>query len=412
MALLVAAFTLSHVDRQIVAILAESLRAEFALNDTQLGVLTGLSFALLYSTLSVPAALWADSGSRKRLIALSLATWSSMTLLCGLAGSYTQLLLARVGVGIGEAGSSAPSQSMIADLHPPERRSLAMAVFGSGVNLGILIAFAIGGLVGQAFGWRWAFVVAGAPGLILALLMALTMVEPERSPLTPRQWEEQRRLVEVVRTIARSPVVRNSMIGALLASTAGYATIAWVPAFFMRQHDLSQASVGIIAGAQVGILGAVGAIAGGHLADRTAIRSPGWRARVPSLALFLYLPFAATSYLSDNVVVALVFFAGPAMLSTVHVGINLSIVQTHVPHRMRARAAAVNLFIVNIVGLGCGPLWVGFLSDRLTPSLGGQGLRFALLSVLVIVALSAIQFARLSRVLDRHRTAITDPLSP
>lgn len=399
MVLLVAAFTLSHVDRQIVAILAPSLRLEFGLSDTQLGLLTGFSFAVFHSLLAVPAALWADRGDRRLLITLALSAWSLMTVVCGLASNFAQLLLARIGVGVGEAGAGPPSHSLISDLYPPERRATALAVFASGVNLGILIGFSVGGWVDEHHGWRWAFFVAGAPGLPLALLLALTFKEPRRAPLTAR-WETERRVSEVLRTMWAHPVLRNTVVGAMLAATAGYSTIAWLPTFLVRTHGLRVSQVGLILGLMVGVLGSVGAIAGSWLADRLARRSAGWRGRVVSIALLIYLPLGAVAYSTDVTWLALLALSGPALLSTVHVGVNFGLLQNYSPVRMRARVAAVDLLIVNLVALGGGPLLVGALSDWFSLD-GGNGLRTAMLFILAFVACAAVQFGRLATILDR-----------
>ena len=401
LAVLVGAFALSHVNRQIVAILGEPLRHEFGLTDTQLGLLTGFAFALFYSTLSLPVGSWADRASRTDILSVSLLVWSSMALLCATAASYGHLLAARLGVGVGEAGASAPAQSLIADLYPPEHRTSAMAVFGSGVNLGILLAFGLGGAINEAFGWRWALVAAGAPGIVLALVVKLTLAEPLRP--TPNATYRDRGVWAVAKAMSANPVVRNSMTGALLASTAGYATIAWLPSFMVRYHGLSTGSVGLIVGLQVGVLGAVGAIGGGYLADRLARRSAGWRARVVAIGFVLYLPLAATAYLAESTTVALLCVSGPALLSTLHVGVNFSLLQTHTAPSMRARTAAINIILVNLLALGGGPLWVGALSDRLSANGIEEGLRWALLSVLVFVAAAALQFARLGAILNRER---------
>ncbi len=401
LAILVVAFTLSHVDRQIVAILAEPLRHEFSLTDTQLGLLTGLAFAVFYSTLSLPVASWADRTNRNTIISTSLFLWSSMTVLCGSAASFVHLLLGRIGVGIGEAGASAPSQSLIADLYPRRHRSLAMAIFGSGVNVGILLAFGVGGWVSQAYGWRWAFVAAGVPGMVLAAFVKLTLPEPRPRPTSDENTGQG--FFEVARAISRSVVVRNSMAGALLASTAGYATIAWLPSFMVRYHGMSTGTVGLMLGLQIGVLGAIGAVSGGYLADRLAHqRSEGWRGRILAIGFLLYVPFGATAYLATDPLVSVICLSGPALLSTIHVGINFSILQTYMPPRMRARTAAINLFVVNLFALGGGPLWVGIVSDRLADQGIEEGLRWALVSVLLIVGLASVQFFRLGRILDRH----------
>jgi len=236
MLLLVLVFTSSHVDRQILAILLQPIKLELQLSDTQLGFLSGVAFAIFYATLGVPMAMWADRGNRRNLIALALATWSGMTAVCGMATNFWQLALARIGVGIGEAGSSPPSHSMIADMYPPAERAGAMGTFSLGINLGLMTGFLVGGWISQWYDWRAAFYVVGLPGLLLALVVRLTLREP------PRGYAEGLRsssheapsLGAIVRFMASTPTLRHLATGATLASFVGYGVVLWLPAFLMR----------------------------------------------------------------------------------------------------------------------------------------------------------------------------------
>lgn len=400
--LLVLVFTSSHIDRQIVAILAQPLKDAFELSDSQLGVLTGFAFALFYATLGMPMAMWADRGNRRNLIALSIALWSGMTVLCGAAQSYVQLLVARIGVGVGEAGSNPPSHSIIADLYPPERRGTAMAIFAVGVNLGIMLGYLIGGWFNVWFDWRWAFVVAGLPGLFIALLVRFTIREPPRlvsqhdsSDGAPGFWE-------VVGVMVRSPILRNTVIAGTLASFAGYATIAWVPTYFVRLHGYSTGEAGTVLALLLGIGGGLGTFAGGWIADRLAPRGEGWRAWVVALSLAAYTPAGFLSYTATDSKLAVLGFAVPAILGGTYIGVGFAILQSQVTNRMRAVTAAVNLFIVNIVGLGLGPWTVGLISDRLAPSLGPDSLRYGLLAMLAVILWSAAHYFRTGQLLQRQ----------
>jgi len=201
--LLLLVFTSSHVDRQILAILLQPIKQELLLSDTQLGFLSGVAFAIFYATLGIPMAMWADRGNRRNLIAAALSVWSGMTVLCGVATTFWQLALARIGVGVGEAGSSPPSHSIIADMYPPAERATAMSIFSLGVNFGLMLGFLFGGWINQWYGWRAAFFVAGAPGLLLALIVRVTLREPPRGYAEGIQHTQQEipGLWEIVRFI-------------------------------------------------------------------------------------------------------------------------------------------------------------------------------------------------------------------
>ena len=398
--LLVMVFTSSHIDRQIVSILAQPLKEAFELSDTQLGLLTGVAFALFYATLGVPMAMWADRGNRRNLIAVSIAVWSAMTALCGAATNFYQLLAARIGVGVGEAGSNPPSHSIISDLYPPERRGTAMAIFAVGVNLGIMLGYLIGGWTNEWLSWRWAFAIAGLPGLLMALLVRFTIREPPR--IMTQGEETPPSFLAVAETMFRSPILRNTVAAGTLVSFAGYATIAWVPTYFVRVHGLGTGEAGSILALLLGIGGGVGTFTGGWLADRLAPWGEGWRAWVAALALLIYSPAAVLSYTAPDVKTAILGFAGPAILGGVYIGIGFAIIQSQVPNRMRAVAAAINLFILNIIGLGLGPATVGAISDALEPSRGVDSLRFGLLAMVAFALWGSFHYFRVGQLLNRQ----------
>ncbi len=403
--LLVLVFTSSHVDRQIVAILAQPIKDAFQISDTQIGLLTGFAFALFYATLGMPMAMWADRRNRRNLIALSVGLWSGMTALCGAAGNFWHLLAARIGVGVGEAGSNPPSHSIISDLFPPERRGTAMAIFATGVNFGIMLGYLIGGWGNEWFSWRWAFVIAGAPGLLLALLVRFTIREPprlQRSIVPGGQAEEEAPpFRSVAKVMWRSPILRHAVIAGTLVSFAGYAAIAWVPSYFIRVHGFSSGEAGTILALLIGVGGGIGTFAGGWLADRVAPRGEGWRAWVICIALLIYVPFAAVCYLAESPLWAAIGFAGPAIFGGVYIGIGFAIIQSQVTNRMRAVAAAINLFILNIVGLGAGPTTVGAISDLAQPTYGDDSLRVGLLAMIVVVIWGGLHYFRVGQLLNR-----------
>ena len=410
--LLVLVFTSSHVDRQIVAILQEPIKAQFSISDTELGLLTGVMFALFYATLGMPMAMWADRRNRRNLITFSISLWSLMTALCGAAMQFWQLLIARVGVGVGEAGSNPPSHSIISDLYPATERGTAMAIFGLGVNIGVMLGYLIGGWVNEWLDWRWAFVVAGIPGLAIALIVRFSMVEPprgyadgviERPPAPP--------FSSVVSFMFSKPSIVHLLAGNILISFAGYAAIAWAPVYFQRVHGMSTGESGTLLALAIGLGGGIGTFLGGFLADKWARRSEGWRAWIVTTSVALYAPAAVLGYVADDATTAVLWFVVPAALGGVYIGTSFAILQSLLAIEMRSVGAAINLFLLNIVGLGAGPLVVGMISDYMQPSVGVDSIRYGLTFTVIIMVWGAVHFFRVGQLLDRSMAKPSaDPL--
>ncbi len=401
--MLVIVFTSSHVDRQIVAILQEPIKLAFDISDTQLGLLTGVMFALFYATLGMPMAMWADRRNRRNLITFSISMWSLMTALCGAAVQFWQLLIARIGVGVGEAGSNPPSHSIISDLYEPHERGTAMAIFALGVNFGVMLGYLIGGWVNEFLDWRWAFVAAGAPGLLIALVVRFTMVEPPRGysdgvvdkPEAPPFWD-------VVKYMFGHRTIRHLVAASTLISFAGYAAIAWVPVYLQRVHAYTTGESGTILALAIGVAGGFGTFFGGYLADRLAPRNEGWRAWVVCLATVVYVPFAYLSFSALDASWAAGWFFVPAALGGVYLGTNFAMLQSQLPIEMRAVGAAINLFILNIIGLGLGPLSVGIISDATAPTAGIDSIRYGLLAMIMIMAWGGVHEWRVGQLLSRQ----------
>lgn len=384
---LVLVFTSSHIDRQIMGILGQPIKESLLISDTQLGLLTGIMFAVFYATLGMPMAMWADRNNRRNLIAASVFTWSFMTAICGAANNFTQLLLARIGVGVGEAGSNPPSHSIIADLYPPEKRATAMAIFGTGINWGILLGFLIGGWINEWYGWRTAFVVVGLPGILIAILVRFTVKEPPRGysenvvekPVAPPFWD-------VVRFMLGNPVLRNIVAAGTLIAFAGYAAVIWMPIYLVRIHEMGTGETGTYLALLIGVGGAIGIYGGGRIADylagRWGLHWPAWLVAIVSLFSIPFLYFSFTAQTSSGAIWAYVI---PAALGTVYVAAGFSIIQNQTPLEMRSVAAAINLFILNIIGLGAGPFSVGFLSDMFAADYGIDSLRYAMMSSLLVI---------------------------
>ena len=401
--MLVLVFTSSHVDRQIMGILGQPIKESLLISDTQLGLLTGIMFAVFYATLGMPMAMWADRNNRRNLISFSVFLWSLMTALCAAATNFMQLLLLRIGVGVGEAGSNPPSHSMIADLYPPEKRSTAMAIFGTGINWGILIGFLVGGWINEWYGWRTAFVVVGLPGILLALLVRYTVKEPPRGyseslkqeVAAPGFWE-------VVGFIWRSSVLRHIVAAGALVSFAGYASVIWVPIYLVRIHGMGTGEVGSYLALLIGVGGAIGIYLGGRIADfMSARRGEQWLPWVVALSSLISLPMLYLTFMAPTPMTAIAAYVLPAMLGTLYVAPGFALIQNSTPLEMRSVAAAINLFITNIVGLGLGPFTVWFFSDFFSQSYGEDGLRWGLATTIIILLWGVFHYWRCGVMIKR-----------
>ncbi len=316
MVVLAIVYMFNFIDRQILAILLPAIRDEFLVSDTILGLLAGTAFALFYATLGVPIALLADRWNRRNLIALALAVWSGMTALSGLAANIWHLALARIGVGIGEAGCSPPAHSMIADLYPPEQRSTAMGFYTLGISAGIMVAYLAGGWVVENIGWREAFFIVGIPGILLAVVVRFTVIEPPRGHSENRADEgEHPPILAVFRFLLQRRSFLHMAIGAGLSSFAGYAVISFFPSFIVRSYEMQIVLLGTWLGLILGIAGGFGFFSGGFFADYFG------RSRQRNALLFIaatQLAAAAVSigvYLSPTAHTALLMFILPAIIS-------------------------------------------------------------------------------------------------
>ena len=405
-------FVINYLDRQILGILLPLIKAEFHASDTQLGILTGPAFALIYATLGMPFAVIADRASRRNIIAISLAIFSAMTVACNFVTSFWQLAAARAVVGIGEAGTGPSINSIIADLYPPQQRASALAFYSAGLNVGLLIAFFGGGIIASVFGWRAAFLAAGIPGMILVFLFLFTVREPARGHSEAlADTGEAPGFLATVRYLWSQRSFRFLSVGTSMSAFSGYAGLAFVPSFLARTHHLTPAQIGILLATTTGIFGYLGTLLSGVIADRVGRKDISRTMLVPVVATFIGLPFTPFFYLSSNLTVVLLALAIPSFLGASYLGPAYSATQGLVPLRMRATAAAILLFNLNIVGLSPGPLWVGIVSDALKPSLGADSLRWALLSNVVFTATGALLYWLSSRTLDRDMAKVTAEIS-
>lgn len=408
--LLTVVYTFNFIDRQLLAILQESIKADLHLSDGQLGLLTGFAFAVFYVTAGIPIARWADRSNRRNIVALALFTWSFMTALSGMVQNYIQLLLARIGVGVGEAGGSPPSHSIISDIFPAEKRASALGFYSTGVNVGILFGFLAGGWLNEFFGWRVAFMVVGVPGILLAALVRFTLTEPVRGQAERRTASDSATPTgEILRLLWSRMTFRHLALGAGLNAFAGYSASSWTASFFIRSHDMSTGELGTWLALIMGLGGAIGVFFGGYIADKLAPGDKRWYAWLPALVGFFSLPFAVAVYLVDSRYVALALAAVPGLLHNVYLGNTLAVTHGLVGLRMRAMSSAILFFILNIIGLGAGPWMVGMLSDFLTPSLGVEALRYAMLCLIpAALAWSSVHFVLAARTLRQDLAAAPD----
>jgi predicted MFS family arabinose efflux permease len=381
--ILTAVLAVNQLDRNILAITLDSIGTEFTLTDTQLGLLSGALFAVVYVAFGFPVARLAARGSRRNIIVASMTVWSALTIAVAGAQNFTQLALARLGVAIGEAGAVVPAHSMISDLYPPQKRTGAMATFVMGANIGILLAFLIGGIAGQYLGWRWAFVIAGVPGLLLAAVMYLTVREPARDPTAPPASSSRSLFVSTVQTIWRDRGLFHTMLGVGISGIVTFGALSWNAVFIIRTHDLTQAQTGIYLALTIGIIGGLGTWLSGVIADRLGARNPKWRLGVVVVAILAAKPFAITFLLADNTFVALGFLALGVVFAGVFWGPSFAFLHGRVSAEMRPMATAIYLFVYNVIGVGIGPTLVGIFSDTLYSGAGGRSIGFALLTLQV-----------------------------
>lgn len=393
LAVLLIIYTFNFIDRQILSILIEPVKAELGLNDTQIGVLTGFAFALFYATLGIPIARYADGSNRRNLIALAVAVWSAMTALCGVAQNFWHLLAARIGVGVGEAGCSPPAHSMIADLYPAHQRATALGIYSLGIPFGIMFGLFAGGWISDLFGWRMAFLVVGLPGLLLAVLIRFTVAEPIRGAAEGRTMAATQPSVgETLKYLLAKKSFRHMSFAAALSAFVGYGFIIWAPSFLIRSYDMTASQVGMQFGLILGIPGGVGIFLGGYLADRFGQKEPKWYLWVTGIALVIIIPFNLVVYLSDTLFWSLLGMIIPVMLGNFYQATSFSQTQGLVELRMRAVAAGILLFIINMIGLGLGPQVVGILSDLLNPTYEKESLRYALLICSLINGWAAFHY--------------------
>jgi MFS family permease len=411
---------INYLDRQVVYILGEPIKTELGLADWQLGLLSGLAFGLLYTFLGLPIARLAERANRPLIISAATGVWSVFTVMCAYVTNFNQLLLARVGVGVGEAGCTPPAHSLIVDYAPPEKRSSALAFYGMGPPLGGLLGMAFGGLIADAYGWRTAFLVAGAPGLAFAVLAALTLVEPRKklALAAGRLREAAPSLIVTLKYLWSKESYRFMACAQILKVFIQLGYAPFLASFYLRNHNEALESnaaslgewlgynlgaiglLGMVLGLTNGLSGALGVWFGGALADRFGSRDVRNYVRIPAIAAIVGIPVFVTAVLVDDVILSLLLISLHGFIASIWYGPAFAAAYSISPGNMRATNSAILLFLANLFGLGLAPLGVGIISDVLGADMGpGDGLRWALITLSMIGFVTAWLFWRCGRTL-------------
>jgi MFS family permease len=399
-------YIVNVMDRsQILAASIQSIKKEFGASDFQLGMLSGIPFALFYSFLGIPIAALADRWHRVNVLALAVATWSGMTALCGMAVNFPMLFVARVGTAIGEAGGSPPSHSLISDYFPRSWRGTAFSFYALAVPVGTALGAFMGGWGNQNLGWRNTFILVGLPGILLAFLVRLTVREPPRGMadgLSAAQAAATRApgLMEVLAYLWARPSFRHLSLAAALHSVVWYSSGAFNNAFLQRSHALSPYEAGVWISI-LSLIAGIGTFLGGFACDRLSTRYNDRRFYlwVPGVATLLCVPFQFLAYLSPSLNTALASFVGLMFMAAVFFGPSFAMTQSLATVRMRSVATSLLLFIQTLIGNGLGPSTTGFISDWLVPSVAGDSLRYALVIIGIVNLWAAFHYAWASRTL-------------
>ncbi len=399
--IMTAIYAINVLDRQILGLFLPEIKREFRLDNTQIGLLTGPAFGLTYVFMGFPLAILADRRSRRLVVVFSTLAFSAMTLLCGFCSTFGQLCAARLGVGVGEAGSTPPITSLLSDLYPPARRSSALAIYFAGGNIGTLVAFVGGGLIAQHYGWRGGFVAAAIPGITLALLVAFTVKEPRRGlseniedvGLAPP-------FMDVVRTILANKTLRFLLIACLLSTLNLQISFAFVPLFMSEFHHLEPVRMGMILAVMNGVLGGLGTYAMGFAANRVGRTKLKRIVLLPMFGMLMNVVLIPVYFNSSNLLIALAAGVVPSIMLFAYIAPTTTLAQTLVPVRMRAQATSIFMGISSFFAFLFGSTTVGVLADLAKPHFGARAIGMALSSMSVISALAAYAFWQAYRSLD------------
>jgi len=411
--LLLVVYTFNFIDRQIIAILSPAIKAELGLSDTQLGLLKGLPFAIFYAVFGFPIARLADRKNRVTIISVAIALWSGMTVLCGAAQSYIQLLLARMGVGVGEAGCSPPAHSLISDYFPKSQRATALGIYSLGISFGTLFGILLGGLIADAFGWRWAFVLVGLPGILLAIIVKLTLKEPVRGTMDGLAKAATAPTPPIAESFVKMWEIKSFRVlcfSGALSAFCSFALALWIVDFLFRSHGLTYANLTWPLALVIGIGGGLGTVLGGYIADLWGRKDESAYFSFIALAYVLSVPFFVLAIWAGTPALCFGVFFFVFLLHNSVAGPSYALVQNLAPVKLRAFAAALFLFILSVIGMGLGPLYIGMLSDFWEPSMGeADALRWALTTLAPIwVIAGMILFIARKALLTDLKTNVID----
>ena len=407
--LLSAVYTFNFLDRQLLSILSEPIRKDLGLSYTQVGMLTGLTFALFYTTFGIPLAWLADRTHRVRIIAAACAVWSLFSMACGMAGNFTALALARIGVGVGEAGGSPPSYSLISDYFPPQRRGLALALYSLGVPLGTALGSAAGAEIAKLYGWRMAFLAVGAPGIALALLVLILIREPKRGRFDALADGEASHAPSVPLWTAIGGFFTNrtlvlTAISSGLSAFVGYAILNNGPAFLISNKGMTLPEIALYYSAMSGLAGGLGTFGSGWLVDLLGKRNRTAYALVPATSFVISLPFFLGFLFAPTWQTAMVCLIVPHLMNNMYLAPAITVVQNAVPPARRGISGAILLFILNLIGLGGGPVYVGMVADHFKPEYGVVALKYGLLALVPFYLLTIIAHLIASRSIKNDAT--------
>jgi predicted MFS family arabinose efflux permease len=388
-----------YTDRIALSILMEAIKLDLQLSDQQLGLLSGIAFALFYAVLGVPLAALADRSSRVKLIAACLALWSAMTALSGFAKNYPQLFLARMGVGVGEAGCIPPAHSLIGDYFPREKRALGVSLFNAGAAVGVAGGMFFIGMLGEAWGWRASMQIIGLMGLPLALLTVVTLRDPPR----PKSETGQETAFQSISALVRRPAFLNLAIAFSLSQVCTDGISQWLPTYLIRSFGMGMAEVGAWIGGITAAFGVIGVVFGGLLASWLLPRDPRWELWIPTIAFIICIPLFATMALAPNMWVALAMKTIITFFSACGAGVATAAVQSFAEPSRRATAVALFLFLASLLGAGLGPYLIGLASDLLAPTFGVESLRYAMLLACVMLLWAVGHYLLSSRYAVRDR---------
>jgi len=402
----------NYMDRMVLSVLLPQIKQDLLLSDTQLGLLTGFAFAVFYAVFGIPIARWADTGVRRNLIALALTVWSAMTALSGAAQNFVHLLLARFGVGVGEAGCIPPGHSLISDYVPVERRSTALGVHTAGATVGSFIGFSLGGLLATVIGWRLTFAALAVPGLLLALVIRFALREPPRGYADGVRATEAMSLRDVLTFLAGCRSYLHLIAVFAIACFGAFGMIQWLPSYYVRSFGMSTATIGFLFGTAYGIGSAIGTVLGGPIADRLLKRDLRWGCWIGLIVYAATFPCYIGVFFAPTAVISISFYMVAAITGSLVNAPLFGMIQSVVAPRARALASAITMFAASVVGLGAGPFAVGVLSDLFAPRFGDQSLRYALMIMAVIMVWTPFHFWRASKTIRQDIERVrTEPAS-